>query len=137
VTVPQIAPKKRRGRPAQASLVAAYDGQDCIGTARVGVRVILVPYPLVKRPSNGVLVLRAADNDADSPCQSTTTMPVSIRRRQKFPPQSAARACASPSVVSALRFAALHNLNAPSSVASGWSGRAFPLTPRVICALDR
>jgi hypothetical protein len=41
---PQTAPKKRRGRPAQASLLAVYDGQDCVGTVRVGVRGDAVAY---------------------------------------------------------------------------------------------
>jgi hypothetical protein len=41
---PQIAPKKRRTKPAQALLLAIYDGQDCLGTIRVGVRGDVVAY---------------------------------------------------------------------------------------------
>jgi hypothetical protein len=41
---PQTAPKKRRGRPAQASLLAVYDGRDCVGTVKVGTRGDAVAY---------------------------------------------------------------------------------------------
>jgi hypothetical protein len=35
---PQTAQKKRPTKPAQASLLAIYDGQTCLGSIRVGVR---------------------------------------------------------------------------------------------------
>jgi hypothetical protein len=41
---PHIAPKKHRAKPAQASLLAIYDGQNCVGTIRVGVRGDAVAY---------------------------------------------------------------------------------------------
>jgi hypothetical protein len=40
----QIAPKKHRAKPAQASLLAIYDSQECLGTIRVGVRGDAVAY---------------------------------------------------------------------------------------------
>jgi hypothetical protein len=39
---PQLAPRKQQ--PAQASLLAIYDGQNCLGTIRVGVRGDAVAY---------------------------------------------------------------------------------------------
>jgi hypothetical protein len=35
---PQTARKVRPAKPAQASLLAVYDGQNCVGTIRVGPR---------------------------------------------------------------------------------------------------
>ena len=40
---PQTEPKKRYAEPA-ASMVAVYDGQDCIGTIKVGGRGDAVAY---------------------------------------------------------------------------------------------
>jgi hypothetical protein len=41
---PKIVAKSRRAKPARASLLAVYDGQDCVGTVRVGVRGDAVAY---------------------------------------------------------------------------------------------
>jgi hypothetical protein len=41
---PKTAPISRRAKPAQASLLAVYDGQDCVGSVRVGVRGDAVAY---------------------------------------------------------------------------------------------
>jgi hypothetical protein len=41
---PKIVPKSRRAKPAQAALLAVYDGRDCLGTVKVGTRGDAVAY---------------------------------------------------------------------------------------------
>jgi hypothetical protein len=41
---PKIVAKSRRAKPAQASLLAVYDGRDCLGTVKVGPRGDAVAY---------------------------------------------------------------------------------------------